>query len=264
MGRKRFLMRLGPGQLQHTHHGLIRHDDVIGRAPGEELRTHLGYPLVVLRPSLYDTIMSLERISQIVYPKEIGYILLKLNAGPGSRIVEGGTGSGALTVAMAHTVRPDGKVYTYEQREDMLRVAHRNLTDSALLDWVELKQRDIAQGFDEREADAVFLDVREPWLYLDRVWEALAEGSFFGAIVPTTNQVSELVAGLEAASFVDIEVCEILLRSYKPVPARLRPVDRMVAHTGYLVFARRLQRAGASISISPECDAGSEGEVANG
>jgi tRNA (adenine57-N1/adenine58-N1)-methyltransferase len=112
-----------------------------------------------------------------------------------------------------------------------------------LLDWVELKQRDIAEGFDEREADAVFLDVRTPWLYLPQAWEALGEGGFFGAVVPTANQVSELLAGLEQQAFRDVEVCELLLRSYKPVADRLRPSDRMVAHTGYLIFARRLAQA---------------------
>ncbi len=240
LGRKRFLMRLQAGQVQHTHHGLIHHDDLIGAVPGKTLTTHLGYPLIALRPSLHDIVMSIQRISQIVYPKEIGYILLKLNVGQGSRVVECGTGSGALTIALAHAVRPSGRVYSYEQREDMLRVASKNLANAGLLDWVELKQRDATEGFDERDVDALFLDVRTPWLYLSQVWEALTEGGFFGAIVPTANQVSELLAGLEQHPFNDIEVGEILLRSYKPVAARLRPVDRMVAHTGYLLFARRL------------------------
>jgi tRNA (adenine57-N1/adenine58-N1)-methyltransferase len=254
LGSKRFLMPLQVGILQHTHHGLIRHDDVIGHAPGTKLATHLGYPVIVLRPSLYDIIMSLERISQIVYPKEIGYILIKLSVGPGSRIVEAGTGSGALTAAIAHAVRPTGRVYSYDQRDDMLRVATRNLTNAALIEWAELKQRDIAEGFDERDADALFLDVREPWLYLQQAWSALAEGGFFGSIVPTTNQVSDLIAGLGAAHFTDVEVCEILLRSYKPVPARLRPVDRMVAHTGYLVFARRLEKPVVAVTEDVQAD----------
>lgn len=242
LGSKRFLMPLQPGILQHTHHGLIRHDDIIGQPPGTKIKTHIDFPVVVLRPSLYDVIMNLERISQIVYPKEIGYILMKLSVGPGSHIVEAGTGSGALTAALAHAVRPTGRVHSYDVREDMLRVATRNLTNAALIEWVELKQRDIADGFDEQDADALFLDVREPWHYLQQAWNALSEGGFFGAIVPTTNQVSDLIAGLNLAHFTDIEVCEILLRAYKPVPARLRPVDRMTAHTGYLVFARRLEK----------------------
>ena len=109
------------------------------------------------------------------------------------------------------------------------------------MEQVELKQRDIAEGFDERDVDAVFLDVRTPWVYLSQVWEALAAGGFFGAVIPTANQVSELIAGLNEEPFGDVGVCEILLRSYKPVAERLRPVDRMVAHTGYLVFARKLE-----------------------
>jgi len=241
LGRKRFLMRLCAGQMQHTHHGLIHHDLVIGKPPGVQGTTHLGRPYVALAPSLHDVIMSIQRISQIVYPKEIGYIFLKLNIGPGSRVVECGTGSGALTIALAHAVRPDGRVYSYEKRDDMLRVAAKNLANAGLEHMVELKERDVADGgFDERDVDALFLDVRTPWLYLDHARDALAQGGFFGAIVPTTNQVSALVEFLDERGFHDVEVCELLLRSYKPVPQRLRPTDRMVAHTGFLTFARRL------------------------
>ena len=249
LGRKRFLMPLQPGIMQHTHQGLIRHDDIIGQPPGTKGKTHIGFPVIALRPSLYDVIMNLDRISQIVYPKEIGYILMKLSVGPGSHIVEAGTGSGALTAALAHAVRPSGRVHSYDVREDMLRVATRNLTNAALIEYVELKQRDIADGFDEQDADALFLDVREPWRYLQQAWNALTEGGFFGSIVPTTNQVSDLIAGLSLAHFTDIEVCEILFRAYKPVPARLRPVDRMTAHTGYLVFARRLEKPVESVTV---------------
>ncbi len=240
LGRKRFLMRLQAGELQHTHRGLIPHDDLIGQTPGTPMSTHLGSPYVALPPSLHDVIMSIRRRSQIVYPKDIGYILLKLNVGPGSRVVECGTGSGALSIALAHAVRPSGRVYSYEQREDMLETASKNLANVGLSEWVELKQRDAAQGFDERDVDALFLDVRTPWEYLAQAWEALVEGGFFGAIVPTANQVSALIEGLEDCGFHGVEVCEILVRSFKPVAARLRPADRMVGHTGYLIFARRL------------------------
>ena len=240
LGRKRFLMRLQAGEVQHTHRGLIHHDALIGEVPGRLLTTHLGDPFVALPPSLHDIIMSIQRRSQIVYPKEIGYVLLKLNVGSGSRVVEAGTGSGALTIALAHAVCPDGKVYSYEQRDDMLNVARKNLAHAGLLDWVDFKQRDISAGFDERDADALFLDVRTPWTYVPQAWDSLCEGGFFGAIVPTANQVSDLLSALEEHAFHDIEVCEILLRAYKPVAERLRPADRMVAHTGYLVFARRL------------------------
>jgi tRNA (adenine57-N1/adenine58-N1)-methyltransferase len=251
-GNRRFLISLESGRLQHTHEGLIYHDQVIGRLPGSTLQTHLGHPFLALRPSLYEVLMSLRRVSQIIYPKDIGYILLKLNAVLGSRIVECGTGSGVLTTALAHAVGPSGRVHSYEQREDMLAVAARNLENVGMSQRVELKQRDAVDGFDERYVDAVFLDVREPWLYLSQAWESLSPGGFFGAIVPTTNQVSDLVAGLEGGLFGDIEVCEILLRSYKPVAARLRPTDRMVAHTGFLIFARRMEEAAPAATRPPE------------
>jgi tRNA (adenine57-N1/adenine58-N1)-methyltransferase len=259
---QRFLMRLQPGLVQHTHAGLLRHDEVVGQSPGATLHTHLDRPYLALRPSLYEILMSLRRISQIIYPKDIAYILLKLSVGMGSQVVECGTGSGVLTTALAYSVRPTGRVHSYEQREDMLAVAAKNLANTGLSEWVELKQRDVIEGFDEHNADALFLDVREPWLYLRQAWQALAPGGFFGAIVPTTNQVSDLLTGLEGCRFGDVEVCEIWVRSYKPVAARLRPTDRMVAHTGYLIFARRLEEllpAGpaslSAASAQPEEDA---------
>jgi tRNA (adenine57-N1/adenine58-N1)-methyltransferase len=236
---KRFIVRLSPGDELHTHRGFIRHDDILGQPLGGQVASHLGYPFYLLRPSIHDSIMNIKRESQIIYPKESGYVLLK-NIVSGSRVIEVGTGSGAMTIALVAGVMPAGKVYSYERREDMIDVATRNLSSLELLQYVELKCRDIAQGFDEKEADALFMDVREPHLYLSQVKEALAGGGFFGALVPTANQVSALLEGLQSERFVDLEASEILLRQYKTVPARLRPEDRMVAHTGYLVFARPL------------------------
>ena len=238
---KRFIVRLSPGEQLHTHRGFIEHDDIVDQPLGAQLTSHLGHPFYLLRPSIHDLIMNIKRDSQIVYPKESAYALLKMNVLPGSTVVEAGTGSGAMTIALARGVMPSGRVCSYDRRQDMLDVTARNLSKLGLLEHVELKCRDIAEGFDEKEADALFMDVREPQLYLGQAKEALAPGSFFGAIVPTTNQVSALLDALEGEKFVDLEVCEILLRHYKTVSARLRPEDRMVAHTGYLVFARPLR-----------------------
>jgi len=237
---KRFLLGLRPGQQFHTHRGIIAHDDLIGQPLGREVRTHLGHPFVVLQPSLYDLLMNIKRASQIIYPKDIGMILLKLNVGPGQCIVEAGTGSGALTLALAHAAQPDGLVYSYDSRDDMLRVAERNLDRVGLLSRVRLIQRDISAGFTVRDADSLFLDVREPWAYLPQVCEVLSDGGFFGALVPTTNQVIDLLDGLQRHPFSSVEVMEILVRPYKPVPGRLRPVDLMNAHTGYLIFGRKI------------------------
>ena len=193
-----------------------------------------------MRPSTDDLVRNLKRTTQIVYPKDAGYILMKMRIVPGCRLVEAGTGSGGLALVFAQAVSPTGRIYSYEVRPEMQNLARRNLTRLGLAEFVEFKQRDIADGFDEQDVDALFLDVPAPWDYLDQAHAALASGGFFGCILPTTNQVSRLIGALEVAHYGLIEVEELLLRQYKAVPARLRPRDRMVAHTGYLVFARAL------------------------
>ncbi len=241
--RKQFIVRLGAGGQLQTHRGFINHDDLLGQPLGREIHSHIGYPFVVLEPSTFDLVTKLKRITQIMYPKDIGYVLLKLNVTSGSRVVEAGTGSGGLTLALTRTVRPGGRVYSYETRHDISDLAQKNLKALGLAEDVEFKVRDIAEGFDEKDVDALFLDVRRPWVYLSQVVEALKDGGFFGAILPTTNQVVELVRSLEQqGTFGPIEVEEILVRPYKAVPGRLRPMDRMVAHTGYLIFARKVSR----------------------
>ncbi|MGQ9682212.1 MAG: tRNA (adenine-N1)-methyltransferase [Anaerolineae bacterium] len=235
---KRFLIRLTPGQVLHTHRGMIAHDALIGAPLGRTVTTHLNAPFLALEPSLHDLLLNLRRASQIMYPKEIGYALLKMNIHQGKRVLEAGSGSGALTIALAQAVAPSGRVYSYEVRADMLALAAKNVERHGLGDYVEFKQRDIAEGFDERDVDACFLDVREPWYYLERVKEAVKPGGFFGALVPTANQVIETLHAFERTAFGAVEVEELLLRPYKPVPERLRPVDRIVGHTGYLLFAR--------------------------
>lgn len=241
--RKPFIIRLKAGGQLQTHRGCINHDDLLGRSLGREIHSHTGYAFAILEPGTSDLVNQLKRVTQIMYPKDIGYTLLKLNVMPGSRIIEAGTGSGGLTLSLARAVGAEGRIYSYEVRPDILNLARGNLEALGLAVRVEFKLRDIDQGFDESDVNALFLDVRRPWAYLPQVAVALRDSGFFGAIVPTTNQVSELVHGLEAeGAFGHIEVEEILLRPYKVVPSRLRPVDRMVAHTGYLVFARKVSR----------------------
>jgi tRNA (adenine57-N1/adenine58-N1)-methyltransferase len=237
---KAFFVRLQAGQSLHTHYGLLKHDDIIGKPFGTTVLTHQGRPYLLLQLSTYDQIMRVKRATAIVYPKEIGFILLKLGVKNGARLVEAGTGSGALTLALATAVQPDGMVYTYEERGDMQQLARKNLDSAGVLPFVTMRQRNIAEGFDEIEVDALFLDVREPQDFLLQAHRALKGGGFFGAIVPTANQVSALLAGLQKGGWIQLEAQEFLQRSYKTVPERLRPDDRMVGHTGYLVFARKV------------------------
>jgi tRNA (adenine57-N1/adenine58-N1)-methyltransferase len=259
---KRFIIRLQAGATQHTHKGVIEHDAIIGQPLGRQVSSHMGHAFLVLEPSTHDLIMNVRRHTQIIYPKEAGYVLLKMNLYSGRRVVEAGSGSGALTLALARAVAPEGRVFSYESRPEMQRNAVRNLERVGLGDYVEFKIRDIAEGFDETDVDALFLDVRTPWDYLEQARLALKGGGFFGALVPTTNQVSHLIAALEHYSFGNIEVEELLVRAYKPVSERLRPADTMVGHTGFLIFARMVDvedtEAVGSQPTDDETDSGEE------
>lgn len=255
---RRFFVDLRRGDRFHTHKGIIEHDAMIGAAYGRPVLTHLHEVYYLMRPSIHDELMALKRVTQIIYPKEIGQILLKLDLRSGRRVIEAGTGSGALAMGLANAVAPDGAVYSYETRPEMIKVARRNVERVGLDDVVEFVERDIADGFTHQDVDALFLDVREPWDYMPQVVEALADGGHLGVLVPTTNQIVILLEDLRRGPFIAIEVLEVLLRHYKPVPGRLRPEDTMVGHTGYLLFARKVGELPepdfASATIAPSED----------
>jgi tRNA (adenine57-N1/adenine58-N1)-methyltransferase len=252
LDHKQFLFKLQSGEEFQTHQGYLRHDDMIGIPWGSLVESHLGKSFMLLEPSLRDALLHIRRHSQIIYPKDIGYILLRLSLGPEKAVIEAGTGSGALTTALAWVVGPSGKVISYDKRSDMQKLARQNLEKLGLEDRVTFRLGDIADGFVERQVDAIFLDLPNPEDYLAQVREALSNGGTFGSIVPTTNQVSKVLYSMEKNGFGMINVCEILLRFYKTVPNRLRPLDRMVAHTGYLIFARPIFHGNTDPSMAGE------------
>ena len=235
---KHFILRLEAGGVFQTHRGVLKHDDMIGQPWGSQILSHNGSPFFLLQPALADLLKGLKRNTQILYPKDIGYILVALGVGPGMHVLEAGTGSGALTCAFAYAVGPEGHVTTYEVREQMQELARRNLRTLDLEDRVTFKLGDVANGFEERGVDALFLDLPNPFDYIPQVREALKPGGFFGSILPTVNQVEKLLVALRQNRFAFLDVCELLMRYYKSEPSRLRPADRMVAHTGFLIFAR--------------------------
>ncbi len=260
---KHFIFPLIPGGIFHTHRGILNHDDLIGKPWGSQVFSHQGSPFFLLQPSLADLLNDLKRSTQIMYPKDIGFILSSMSVGPGQTVMEAGTGSGSMTVAMAFTVGPQGRVITYERREEFQNLARKNISRLGLEDRVEFKLGDIADGFTERDVDAFFLDLPNPWDYVAQVRQALKPGGFFCNLVPTLNQVEKLLYALRREHYAFIEVCELLLRYYKPEPTRLRPTDRMVAHTGYLIFARRIEPAEdpRAQELMDEMGAESEGKV---
>lgn len=249
---KNFILRLTPGKQLQTHRGVINHDDLIGLSWGSKTSSHSGKPFHLFQPALGDLLLETRRTTQIMYPKDIGFILVTMGIGPGKIVLEAGTGSGAFTTALAFMVGSQGHVTTYEVRPEMQRLAKDNLTQLGLDDRVTFKLRDIDGGFDETGVDALFLDLQNPEDFIPQVRAGLKPGGFFGSILPTVNQVSRLIRGLEQHQFAYIEVCEIMMRYFKPVPQRLRPTDRMVAHTGYLIFARPL--VDSHINIYPDSD----------
>ncbi len=238
VGYKHIIIQLQKDAALHTHRGVIQHNDLIGKPWGTKTSSHKGNPFYLLQPSLADLIRGIPRSTQIMYPKDIGFVMITLGVGPGAKIIEAGTGSGGLTTAFAYSVGNTGHIYSYDYREEQQKTAIKNLDRFGLAERVTFKIRNIADGFDETGVDALFLDVPNPYDYLGQVKTALKAGGFFGTILPTMNQVIRLLPELRHHSFSFIEVVEIFIRYYKPEPERFRPVDRMVAHTGFLIFAR--------------------------
>lgn len=175
-----------------------------------------------------------------MYPKDIGYILLRLNITPGSQVIEAGTGSGGLTQVLAAYVGDQGHVFSFENRDEMQNLAKKNLARIGLTERVSFISKNIQDGFDLENIDSVFLDLPNPYDFLPQVKQALKPGGYFGTLLPTTNQVNRLLISLDRNGFIFIDVCEILIRFYQAEPEKFRPVDRMVAHTGFLIFARSL------------------------
>lgn len=238
---KSHFLLLKAGAIFQTHRGELLHDDLIGKPWGSRIESHTGNPFYLLQPSLADLVTEIKRNTQIIYPKDIGYIAMMMGIGPGIHVLEAGTGSGALTTAFAFLVGESGRVTSYERREEMQNLARNNLARVGLRDRVTLKHGDVVDGFTEREVDAIFFDLPNPYDFILQAKTSLRDGGFLGMILPTTNQVSKALLALRANAFAFVEVSELLLRFYKPDWERLRPTDRMVAHTGYLVFGRSVR-----------------------
>jgi len=248
IGLKHFhqIIRIKSGETIQSHIGLIKMDDLIGKPWGSMEKSHNGNTFFVLQPALSDLIKNVPRNTQILYPKDIGFLILNLAIGTGKRVIEAGTGSGALTIALANAVGDEGKIYSYEIRPEMQKVAIENLQYTGFDSRVEFKIRDIAERFDEKNVDAIFLDVPNAYDYLFQVRKSLKPGGFFGSILPTMNQVVLLLDAFKRESFVFVEVCEIFIRYYQTDADRFRPADRMVGHTGFLIFSRMVQKGNDS------------------
>jgi len=233
------MVKIEAGKTFHTHKGFIKFDDLIGKDYGSTVLSNLGIKFTVFKPLLRDYIMKSLRKTQITYPKDIALIVMFSGIGPGNRVVEAGTGTGALTTALAHYVKPNGMVYSYEIREEFLKGAEKNLKRAGVLDFVELKNKDITIGIDETNVDAVILDLATPWLVVPHAYNALKPCGTLVSFSPTIDQVVKTVEALEEFGFLDIETVECLMRGMQVERGKTRPQTLMTAHTGYLTFGRK-------------------------
>jgi len=239
--RRRHLITLQEGGEFHTHAGVVAHDALIGADEGVTVRTSKGARLTAVRPTLSEYVLEMPRGAQVIYPKDLGPILMLADVFPGARILESGIGSGALTMALLRAVGRTGHVTGYEIRPDFAERAVRNV-HGFLGDEVPLtvEVRDVYEGIDVDELDRLVLDLPEPWRVVKHAIEALRPGGILVSYLPTILQVGRLRDELASSPFGMVETLEVLQRGWHVEGQSIRPDHRMVAHTGFLTHARLL------------------------
>jgi tRNA (adenine57-N1/adenine58-N1)-methyltransferase len=232
---------IGDGSRQfHTHKGFINLGELIGKPFGSTVTSSIGSTFWALKPTTHDLIMHSARKTQIMYPKDIGLIILKLALTSGSKVLEIGTGSGAMTVAAATAVRPNGHVHTYEVRAEFAEIAERNLRRASLLEFVTIHQVDATSGIDVSDFDAAIIDVGDPWPLIPRVREALSNGGVVVSFSPTMNQVEKTTEAFARGGFMNVHTVECFIREIRAETGKTRPATIMVGHTGYMTFAQKV------------------------
>src|SRR5207248_8159764 len=249
---RRHRVRLKAGERHSIHSGLIQHDDLIGRPEGVVVTTQMGARLLAVRATFAEQVTGRRRQAQPIYPKDLGAILVAADVHPGARVLEAGTGTGALTMAALRAVGERGYVVSYELREDFLELARKAILETLgeLPPNLELKLGDVYAGVEETDMDRVLLDVAEPWQAVGAVRGALRPGGIVFAHCPNVSQVQRFFDCLrEVRGFGMLEAFELLQRGWTVRGRSMRPSHRMVAHTGFLCFARRID---ADVLFEPE------------
>lgn len=235
---RRYQAILTDGKEFHSHSGFVPHSEIIGLPEGTTVRTTRGQAFVVLRPTLSDFILKMPRGAQVIYPKDIGPILMLADIGPGLRVLESGVGSGALSMAM---LRAGAEIVGYELREDFANRARSNVEQflgADALSRYRVELRDCYEGIDETDVDRVVLDLPEPWQVVPHAARSLRPGGILVAYTPSVIQVSQLRDALAAGPWFAAETVEVLQRGWYVENQAVRPDHRMVGHTGFLTHAR--------------------------
>jgi tRNA (adenine57-N1/adenine58-N1)-methyltransferase len=235
---RRYLLTLDPEGEFQSHAGVLPHREIMGSPEGAEVATTRGQRFRVYRPTLTDYVLSMPRGAQVIYPKDLGPMLLLADIGPGMEVLESGVGSGALSMAM---LRCGAVITGYEIREDFAARAAKNVRaflGAEAAERYQVELRDCYEGIDCRDLDRVMLDLPEPWRVVPHAAEALRSGGILVSYSPSIVQVSQLTDALKRASFAEISTTEVLNRTWHVEGAAVRPDHRMVAHTGFLTRAR--------------------------
>ncbi|MBI5192483.1 MAG: tRNA (adenine-N1)-methyltransferase [Nitrospirae bacterium] len=240
---RQYPLTLCKGKVFQFSGDKILHDDIIGKEDGSVVTFIRGTKFIAIKPTLSEYILKMPRGAQVIYPKDIGMILMLGDIFPGAKVVEAGLGSGALTTALLRAVGERGNVISYDIREDFINRATENIrmfmgkTDNHLV-----KHKDISEGIEEQGVDRVILDLPEPWRVVSTACNALSLGGIFLCYLPTTIQVSQVTAELKRAeTFMQIETSETLVRTWHVEENSVRPDHRMVAHTGFITTARKVE-----------------------
>jgi len=239
---RRYLVTLESGKEFHSHSGLIRHDDVIGKPEGRLVRSSRNGSYLVIRPTLAELILKMPRGAQVIYPKDLGPILMIADIYPGARVFESGVGSGALSMTM---LRAGAVITGYELREDFAQRAQKNVREllgEDVLDRYDVQLRSAYDGIDETDFDRVVLDIPEPWQVVPHASKSLRTGGILVAYTPSVMQVSRLRESLNEHGFGMANTTEFLQRGWYVEGQAVRPDHRMVGHTGFLTSARLLDR----------------------
>jgi tRNA (adenine57-N1/adenine58-N1)-methyltransferase len=260
--RKKWLTKVAQDKKFHTHLGIIDVSSIIGMEYGSAIRTTEGKLIFLMEPTIHDFIMKSERKTQIVYPKDLGYIVARTGLKNGSKVLEVGTGSGALATFMASIVKPEGHIYSFDVNSEFMEMAKRNLEKAGMAKYVTMHQHDPHQGVDIRNVDVATVDLGDPWTVVDQVHDALKGGGAFVAICPTMNQIERTAAQLKKSGYADIDCVELMIRNIEAREGMTRPSMRMIGHTTYLVFARKVEKLQEALP-APISEEGGEDESEN-
>ena len=239
---RRYLFNLAAGDSFHSHGGIVEHSSIIGQEKGIRVRTSKGQVYYATVPTLADYVTNLPRSSQVIYPKDIGGILMFGDIFPGARVVEAGMGSAALTMALLRAIGPNGHLSSYEVREEAIIQGRENIGAmlGPALENFRIRDNDIYDGIVEEAVDRIILDLPEPWRVIGSAGQKLVPGGIMVCFLPTILQVHNLAFTLQTEdSFEMVESVEILLRPWHIAANSARPMHRMVGHTGFLVSARK-------------------------